>query len=179
MQYSASQGFSRKFDLARLAGKPETITVTASPEECAAVAAAFALPAIASLGGKIRLSRMPNGRVAARLDLAARVTQVCVVTLDPFEQNIAERTALVIMPSAGGETEPEDTLIADLDSPDEIVVDGTIVDLGALVAEQLALALDPYPRKPGAELPGLAAAPGEAAFAALAALKGLGKAPGK
>jgi hypothetical protein len=57
-----------------------------------------------------------------------------------------------------------------------------VADLGEAVAEQLALALDPYPRAPGAELPaeaaeagseeGEATAPGPAApFAALAGLR--------
>ena len=171
MHDTAPPAFSRTFDLAQLADRPETITVTASPAECAAVAAAFALPAIASHGGKIRLSRMSNGRIAAQLDLSARLTQICVVTLDPFEQIVAERTALVIVPSARGETGPDDTLIADLDSPDEIIAGGTVIDLGALVTEQLALALDPYPRKSDAVLPALGTASGETAFASLAALK--------
>jgi hypothetical protein len=39
-------------------------------------------------------------------------------------------------------------LFVDPDEPDEIV-DGRI-DLGALASEFLTLALDPYPRKPGA-----------------------------
>lgn len=167
----------RPFDLASLGDRPETVTVTASPEECAAVAAAFDLPAIASLGGKIRLSRLANRRVAARLDLAARLTRICVVTLDRFEQDVIERTGLVIVPSAGGAADPGETSIADPDAPDEIVADGSIVDLGAIVVEQLALALDPYPRKPGAVLPALGAASGETAFAALAALKRPAKPP--
>ena len=53
---------------------------------------------------------------------------------------------------------------SDDDPPDEII--GNTVDLGALAAEFLGLALDPYPRKPGAEFaaltedpPGAPAAP--------------------
>jgi hypothetical protein len=55
-------------------------------------------------------------------------------------------------------------------------VDGRI-DLGEAVAQQLAIALDPYPRAPGAGLgpDGFTAGPGNTAgkqpFAALAALK--------
>jgi uncharacterized metal-binding protein YceD (DUF177 family) len=36
------------------------------------------------------------------------------------------------------------------DEPD--IVNGGAIDLGELAAEELALNLDPYPRKPGAEL---------------------------
>ena len=33
------------------------------------------------------------------------------------------------------------------------VMDGTTIDIGALVEEIFVLAIDPYPRAPGAELP--------------------------
>ena len=53
------------------------------------------------------------------------------------------------------------------DAPDPIV-DGKI-DLGALAAEFLALGLDPYPRKPGAEFaPPAADEPPDSPFDALA-----------
>ena len=44
----------------------------------------------------------------------------------------------------------EETLNLDDDDEPDPIVDGKI-DLGALAAEFLALGLDPYPRKPGAE----------------------------
>jgi hypothetical protein len=64
----------------------------------------------------------------------------------------------------------------DPDSPDEIETAGDIVDLGEVVAEQLALALDPYPRLPDAvvELPDdpvEEAEPRPNPFAALARLR--------
>jgi hypothetical protein len=40
-----------------------------------------------------------------------------------------------------------------LEGPDEIFFGVEVIDLGAALAEQLALALDPYPRRPGAALP--------------------------
>ena len=46
--------------------------------------------------------------------------------------------------------ESDDT---DPESEDEIPYAGGVLDLGEAAAEQLALALDPFPRKPGAALP--------------------------
>jgi hypothetical protein len=57
------------------------------------------------------------------------------------------------------------------DDPDEIESADGIADLGEAVAEQLALALDPYPRAPDAELPPEANDEAAGAFAALAALR--------
>jgi hypothetical protein len=39
------------------------------------------------------------------------------------------------------------------DDPDDIETEAGIADLGEALAQQLSLALDPYPRTPGAELP--------------------------
>jgi hypothetical protein len=63
------------------------------------------------------------------------------------------------------------------------LIDGEI-DLGEAVAQQLAVALDPYPRAPGAAWPqadtgdaDIAAEPVRRPFAALDALKKRGKRP--
>ena len=58
----------------------------------------------------------------------------------------------------------------DLEAEDEIPYEGTSIDLGEAASEQLALALDPFPRKPGAELPGSVGPHESGAFAALAKL---------
>ena len=55
----------------------------------------------------------------------------------------------------------------DPESEDEIVYDGSTIDLGEAATEQLALGLDPYPRKPGATLDDEADAPSSSPFAVL------------
>ena len=75
------------------------------------------------------------------------VEQSCVVTLEPVRQAVEASLDLRILDEGGV---PADD---DPDSPDEIESAGGMVDLGEAVAEQLALALDPYPRAAGAELP--------------------------
>ena len=79
--------------------------------------------------------------------LAARVVQDCVVTDEPFEHEVSERFAVQCVPE-GQESDDDDP-----DSVDQVTYAGTVIDLGELAAEQLALALDPYPRSPGAVLP--------------------------
>lgn len=108
----------------------------------------------------------------------ARVGQTCVVTLEPIDNVIDEKVELLFSPDApvvpeGGDPTHHQTVAhtADEDEPPEPLIGGAI-DLGAIAAEFLMLAIDPYPRKPGAEF----AAPArdsetEHPFAALAALK--------
>ena len=73
--------------------------------------------------------------------------------------------SLRLLPAGRAATDTPD------DAVDEIETGGQ-VDLGELVAEEVALALDPYPRHPDAALPPEASDPEENPFAALAALKG-------
>ena len=101
----------------------------------------------------------------------ATVGQVCVVSLDPIENEIDEPVKLVFLPPerlpAG--LASDDEHVAE-DGP-EVLVDGTI-DLGAIATEFLLLAIDPYPRKPEAVFQSPLSEDAAAhPFAALAALK--------
>ncbi|WP_428149229.1 YceD family protein [Brevundimonas sp.] len=83
-----------------------------------------------------------SGRVVATLE------QVCGITLDPLPVEVDERFSVDLVEAA--EPEPDEIEVTlDDDAPD-VIEDGRI-DLGQYAVEQLALALDPFPRKPGAE----------------------------
>ena len=58
---------------------------------------------------------------------------------------------------------------SDPEAVDQIPYVGGAADLGEAAVEQLALALDPFPRKPGAALPAEAAEEASSPFAALLA----------
>jgi uncharacterized metal-binding protein YceD (DUF177 family) len=162
--------FHRPLALARIPPEGREERLEARPAECAALAARFGIPAIDRLSATLRLRPEPGGAFLAEGRLSAEVVQSCVVTLDPVRQSVEEGIALRILPA---DAEPSD----DPEGPDEIEAADGVVDLGEAVAEQLSLALDPYPRAPGAALP---AAEGEGAepsgpFAALAALRAKAK----
>lgn len=154
---------SRRIPVADLPPEGLEATVEATPEEREALARDFKLPAIHALTGTFRLSGTRSRvHVSGRID--ATVSQICVVTLDPFDSDVQESVD-VEFAAPGSESEPRRE-----DPPDEIV-DGT-VDLGALTAEFLALGLDPYPRKPGVDFTFEAADDRpESPFAALETLK--------
>jgi hypothetical protein len=91
--------------------------------------------------------------------------QACVVTLDPVLQRIDEPVAWRLLP-AGMEPSDGD------DDPDDIETEASVADLGEALAQQLSLALDPYPRAPGAEVPEAYRPDGASGpFAALARLR--------
>jgi len=144
--------FSRPLAVARIGppGRRETLIADAAERE--ALARRFAIPAIDRLEATLSLAPAKGGVVTAEGFLRAAVTQSCVVTLEPVEETIEVALRLRFIPEGD---EPSD----DPDTPDEIEIEAGMIDLGEVVAEQLSLALDPYPRAPGAALPPLLAPP--------------------
>jgi len=146
---------SRVVPLARVRDGWLVETVVASATECAALAARFELVALTRLDATVRLRRARAGRyIEVEVALAAAVVQSCVVTLDPVPAAIDERFAVLLGPigddAAGSDpTDAGSDLIVDLDAPEPL--DGDDVDIGEMVAQQLSLALDPYPRSAEAE----------------------------
>lgn len=144
------------------AGRQEALEATQA--ECAALAHRFGIFGVERLSAALRLAQAPDGAVLAEGRLSAAVTQACVVSLEPVPELIDVPIAFRLLPPGQEEADgPEDL--------DEIACPDGIADLGEAVAEQLALALDPYPRAPEAELPAAAREGPESAFAALAALR--------
>ncbi len=99
--------------------------------------------------------------------LLAKLTQSCVISLDPFDVTLREEFEVHFV-LEGRETEDDDP-----DAPDQLTYDGVTLDIGEATVEQLALTLDPYPRKPNAVLTVPGAEEGGSAFAALAKLRDL------
>lgn len=138
--------------------------IEATAEECAALAARFAIPAVHSLVCRFKLRRghdEDRAEILAEADLEASLRLVCVVTLDEFDAPFREQVTLRFV-SAGTERDDHDS-----EEVDEIPYSGGEIDLGEAAAEQIALDLDPYPRKPGAALPDEAQDADLSPFAAL------------
>jgi uncharacterized metal-binding protein YceD (DUF177 family) len=153
-------------------------TIAADAAERAALAALNGLPAIAKLTANLTLRRAGRDVVRVTGQVLAEVTQTCIVSLEPFAVMIDEPVDVRFAApreaeagrrkqSAAGEA---DAAHFEAEDPPDPIVDGKI-DLGTLAAEFMALALDPYPRKPGAVFePSDKDAPNDSPFGALADL---------
>jgi uncharacterized protein DUF177 involved in 23S rRNA accumulation len=152
--------------------------IEASAREREAMAAVAGLREISSAHGSFDVTPMSGGRFYVAGRVRARIGQTCVVTLDPIENDIDEEIDLIFAPEA------EIRQLADLveegqDSEDvevaeqpEPIING-VIDLGRLATDALFLAVDPYPRKPGAVFEAQVTAPDpeDHPFAALKALQ--------
>jgi len=131
---------------------------------------------VVALTADIEAKSQRSGSVALRGRLEAAVNQTDVVTLEPVRQEIAEDFEITLKPAErSARKRDRAAALQDASEGDEadLYYDGRI-DLGVLVGELLALAMDPYPRAPGVEFePHLEdpPAPDESPFAALAKLR--------
>lgn len=160
-------------------GKPTAFELVPDAAARAALAEALDILKISKLRFSGTLT--PRGKRDWQLDaqLGATVQQSCIVTLEPVTTRIDEpvaRTYLADMP------EPEIEAGAEIEMPQDDSIEAlpATLDLGAVVAEALSLALPAYPRAPGATLEGAQVTePGKAPlsdedtkpFAALKSLK--------
>ena len=142
-----------------------SVDVEAGAEELAALAARMGLPGIGALRCRFQLRRIAAGIIEADGRLRADVTQVCVVSLDEFPAELAEDFQVHFVPAGTEDDDPEPNAV------DQVPYEGGMIDLGEAAAEQLALALDPYPHKPGAALDAAADEAAPHPFGALAALR--------
>lgn len=152
------------------------VSVTLEPDEAvrAELAKSLGLESLPMLRGRMQVRPWLDGaEITGRFQ--ARVEQICGVTLDPFESDLEGEIEVKVVPagspnapidSGGGEVE------MDLEAPDPPdVLDSEEIDLAAYLVEHLALEIDPFPRKPGAEFDYTPDAPEESPFAVLKKLK--------
>jgi len=122
-------------------------TLTPDAAALGRIAKALDLASLAAFEADVNLTPSAagwtlSGRV--RADLA----QTCGITLEPLPLTIDEGFSIQLAEPTDEESD-EIVITLDDESPD-VIEDGQI-DLGQYVVEQLALHLDPFPRKPGAE----------------------------
>ena len=149
----APNEFSRIVTPDRLGAPKLTECLDASPAERAAVAGRLAILAVDRLVAELTVKNLGGRLFRVDGSWEAAVQQACVVTLEPVPAVLNGR--LEASYEAGGRAAgggSEIVVDPEADDPPEVLpAEG--LDLGELVVQELAVALDPYPRAPGAEVP--------------------------
>lgn len=113
----------------------------------ARIAKALDLASLDTFVADVTLAPSPGGwRLSGRV--RASLAQICGITLEPLPVEVDAPFAVSLAEAADEESD-EIVITLDDESPDPI--EGGQIDLGQYAVEQLALQLDPFPRKPGAE----------------------------
>lgn len=151
-----STEFPRSFHITDLPKEGTTITIQASPVECAAIAKRAGIPDVQSFQASLDLKYLPHSDILhIHGVIDAEYRQVCALSLEAFgqksrfefESECMEESQLLVR--AAPMVEDGD----DMDDDYEPIIDGHI-DLGELVVQHFIVALDPYPKKPGVEADG-------------------------
>ncbi len=170
--------FSRPIARERLGGQVIVEEISATPHERAALARRFGLLGVDLLQATatIESTEGAEGQGLLRLGghLSAELSQACVVTLEPVANRVEEDFTLLysLEPGPAPAAAVEVVVDPEAEEPEPLGPGG--LDLGEAVAQQLALALNPFPRAPGAalaEAPAAAEAGPRGGFALLEALK--------
>ena len=149
-------------------------TLSADEATRARIAKVLGLDALQSLQAELKAAAWLDG-VEVDGTWSARITQTCGVTLEPFDSDLSGHIHVRALPEGsaalGGADEHELDLDPDADDPPDALASDR-VELGAYVVEDLSLAVDPFPRKPGAEFEQPEQKGEPSPFAVLAKLKG-------
>lgn len=154
MSGTAESPVSWKVATARLPAKGVAIWFEATAEQRDALAAAHGLVAVGAfrVDATVRPWRSDGVAVSGRVE--ADIVQTCVVSLEELPAHIDAEISALFVPEGSRLSKPApgaaSEVVLDPDGPDAPeTFAGDTIDAGALAEEFFALAIDPYPRKPG------------------------------
>jgi len=128
----------------------ERLDLAADEGERAQIAQRLGLAALERLEAHAAVER-DGKRVRVRGRIRATLEQSCVATGEPVPEHVDEAFDLIFVPEPPAEIAEEEIELSE-DDCDTVFYDGGAIDLGAAIADTLALSIDPYPRSPGAEV---------------------------
>ncbi len=143
----------RFVDLDRMGNRGAALDIVASDGERAALAKRFGFLGLPAFSARVTVDLRPGRQVVVEGRLRGKVVQACILTLDPVTQELDDTFRIVFQQDMTEERDPESgeaLLSAQADAPEPLA--GNMLDVGEIVAEQLLLAADPYPRRPGVKL---------------------------
>lgn len=149
--------FIRNIDVSHLGNSGVKQHIVANEAERLNLQKDFDLLALDKLEADVDVTPWGPKGVKVEGRLRAEVVQACIVTLQPVPEHIDHRFSLSFLPADAIAEDPktvaeaEVIVVYDEEDPPE-PLEGHSIDFGPILAEQLALALDPYPRAPGATL---------------------------
>ncbi|MCB1418200.1 MAG: DUF177 domain-containing protein [Notoacmeibacter sp.] len=154
------------------------VRIDADARARARLAQVHGLESVESFVADLLVTRWKKDGVRVAGTVAAEIVQLCVVTLEPITNKVEAEIDAILLPENSRLARPrtvEGEIIIDAEGADlPDTFEGGEIDAGAIAEEHFELAVDPYPRKPGAALPDASGEdePGrENPFAKLAALR--------
>ncbi|MBN9088595.1 MAG: DUF177 domain-containing protein [Reyranella sp.] len=143
----------RVVDVDRTGPGGTALEISASDSERIALAKRFGFLGLPAFSARVTVDRRPGDLVVVEGRLRGKIVQACILTLDPVTQDLDETFRIVFKQGLAEEKDPEsgESLVnPQSEAPEPLP--GNLLDVGEIVAEQLSLAADPYPRRQGVKL---------------------------
>lgn len=149
-------------DADKISVDAKSFHIEASKDERTDLARRYSIVSVDSAEADITLQKTRSGVIHALGSLRAKVTQSCVVTLEPVQTEIIEEfegwfgddSAAVSFARAKSDRDAKkanmEVEILEESVDPEPIHNGK-VDIGELAAQHLSLSLEPYPHAPGVE----------------------------
>jgi hypothetical protein len=165
------------YNLGRLGQAGDTVKFAADPQQLTAIAAWSGVLSLEAFAVTVEIKKLGPTRFRLDYRLAARITQACVVTLEPVPTAMTRDFSRELhfignTRRPAGESGGDPVLDPGTEEgPEEI--ESLHYDLAGPALEEYSLALDPYPRAPGAAFAPESEVPEarDSPFAVLRALK--------
>ena len=121
---------------------------SADATELAALCRRYGVEALKAASASLTISPEPEGAVRVSGAVHAELSQICSVSLEAVDEIIDEPVAITYLPPSMDE--PATAVDATFEPQEDYEpFDGVSLELGELVAQEIAAAIDPYPRKAG------------------------------
>jgi len=148
--------FSYEVKVSHVSANPITVRISADTKDLARLCRQWDVTEVRNFDAEMTLGRWKRDGIRVKGHVSSLIVQDCVVTLEPVEQTIEEDFEAIFLPEnsrlASRTLDGNGEMFLDPDGPDlPELFSGDSIDVGAVVAEFAALAIDAYPRKPGLE----------------------------
>lgn len=145
--------FSFTLDVEDIQAEPRSYRLEAPESQLSDLADRFKLVALNSFNATANVNIDTKTKtIWIKGDISADLVQQCVVTLGDVPEKVAESFELMLVSPETAEQLDEDEVYLDPTAPDYDAFDGPTVPVGDMVAQTLAVLMDPYPKQADAEI---------------------------
>lgn len=149
--------FSFPVKVGHISSNPVSLAIEADEKECEGLARLWKVESVTSLKASVKTGRWKRDGLRISGTFVGELVQNCVVSLKPITTKIEDEFVSHFVPDtsklARRDNLQNGEVIIDVDGPDiPDTFSGNTIDIAVVVAEFAAMAIDPYPRDPEAEI---------------------------
>ncbi|MCF8474483.1 MAG: DUF177 domain-containing protein [Emcibacter sp.] len=142
--------FSRIVDVLHVGSKGKYYHYQTTGEENKSLAERYNIVAVKALSAECNLIPIKKGKYNLAVTFNAEIIQSCVISLELVEENIAGNFTAILIQEPNKTRRENSEIDFDHDEDDIEYLSSNLIDIGELIAQNLSLEINPYPRKPDA-----------------------------